>query len=98
MQIIGQEVHCMNCNVTPEDHETIADYMDIDEVIKHAKDVIWYRREKRDCPFGRGNWIIDLPMKTGEMICAKYPLEMSHEQFLKFIKPLIDAFNAERRH
>ncbi len=52
-----------------------------------------YQRSPEDCPFGRGNWVIDL-MDRHNMrgLSIKLPLKMTKAQVDAYCKPLLDIY------
>jgi hypothetical protein len=98
MEIGIKKVHGMNRNSLPKENETIADDFNLDMLIKSSKEITIYYREPIDCPLGRGNWIIDFLFKNDELLCLKYPKEMSEEDFTLFLKPLIDKLENKKNN
>lgn len=90
MKVTMKQVQCFNRHSIPEEGKTIDDDLNIEDVIKNSKFMDYYFRKPKDCPFGRGNWILDLTLKDGTIISYKYPKEMTEERFLEFLKPLMD--------
>jgi hypothetical protein len=86
MQITGENVDCLNRNNVPDKHETIMEVIDkVDDVIS----IDIYLRESIDCPFGRGNWLIDVRFKDKSLVCIKLPKEMSQEAVNAYCQPLL---------
>lgn len=92
MQIMGKSVQCFVAERIPRDDEVISDDLRIDELMKITNSISYYFRDPNDCPFGRGNWILDLHLNDGQTWCFKYPIEMTIEHFLNYLKPLLDRF------
>ncbi len=91
MGITLKEAHCLNRDSIPEEGETISDDgIDVDSLIKQTTYIEYYFRKPEECPFGRGNWIVDMHFKAGGILCFKYPKEMTEDRLLCFLKPLID--------
>lgn len=82
----------------PEKDVNISHHLDIDKMLLRTKAINYYKREKNECPLGRGNWVLDIIFLDNDLICIKYPLEMTESHFMDFIKPLLDAFNQKRMH
>lgn len=97
MKVIEQEVHGFTLNKIPEENETIADDINISELLKHMEDVCIYLRPKEDCPFNRGNYIVDVTLDDGEVISLRYPIEMKEDHFKRYIAPLVDALDKLKR-
>jgi hypothetical protein len=93
MNVKMQEVHGFNHAAIPEAHETIADSLDIDKLIPIIHCASYYLRSPEDCPLARGNWMLDIEAKDGQMYCFKYPKEMTEERFIKFLEPLLSRMN-----
>ncbi len=89
MQIIRREVHGYNHAEMPEENETIADSLDIEVLLPIIHSVSYYLRSPQDCPLARGNWILDIEAKDGQLYCFKYPKEMSEGRFVEFLQPLL---------
>ncbi len=79
----------------PKEHETILD--DFEFNLKKLKQICIglniYQRSPEDCPFGRGNWVIDL-MDRHNMrgLSIKLPLKMTKAQVDAYCKPLLDIY------
>lgn len=86
--ISAQEVECSVRHTVPKDGETIEEIINLDVVLKEGHSVNWYRRPPEDCPFARGNKIIDIHFKNGSILCIKLPLETTDEQVKKYLEPL----------
>jgi len=94
MQVIGESVEGFNYKGIPEENETIEDSIDVDKLIRIIYSTSYYLRSPQECPFGRGNWILDIRTKDGQMYCFRYPKEMSEEQFLKYLQPLLSKIKS----
>jgi len=77
------------------DEETIADQLRMSELEKDMRGFSYYLRAPEDCPYNRGNWIVDIEFNDGAAVFLKYPREMTKERFEKFIKPLKDLYNSK---
>lgn len=77
----------------PGDGETIATDFDINQMAPDIKEVCMYYRSKEDCPFGRGNLILDITHQDGGIFCIKFPFEMTEQHLMDYIKPLVDEIN-----
>lgn len=84
-----QEVHGFNHAELPKAEETIADSLDIDKLIPIIHSASYYLRSPQDCLLARGNWMLDIEDKDGQMYCFKYPKEMTEERFVEFLQPLL---------
>lgn len=82
------EVKTNNRLSIPEPNETILTDMKINA--EAIYDMKVYFREPEDCPYNRGNWIIDIFFSETDLLCLKLPKEMSKEAVLAYIKPLTD--------
>jgi hypothetical protein len=96
MDIIFGEVNCCNrLSILEKDESILTDFPGSEKVIKYLS---YYFRSPEDCPFGRGNWIIDLFSERDNqipIICIKLPKEMTKEQVKQFIKPLSDYIKSK---
>lgn len=92
MQITGQNIHCFNMKRKLKQNETIKDVLNIDDIKKIISSVTFYYRPPRDCPLSRGNWILDLELLDGNIICYKFPKELSEDEFKSFLAPLLEVF------
>jgi hypothetical protein len=90
MKVKIQKVDGWHQDTIPEENETIEDSIYLDELMTVLKSVSFYLRPARDCPFGRGNWVVDLTLKDDNIICIKYPIEMTDTELRRFLKPLLD--------
>ena len=56
-----------------------------------------YFRDKKSCPFKRGNWICDVSI--GDLIfCIKLPAEMLESDVLEYFKPLTSRYVRQNKH
>jgi hypothetical protein len=90
MNVGIEEVRGYNCPNIPGDDETIDDHLEIDMLLPFVYSVSYYRRNPEDCPLARGNWMVDIRLKDGQMMCYKYPIEMKEEKFVTFLRPLLE--------
>jgi hypothetical protein len=86
--ITAQEVHAVNRNSIPDINITIFDDMDLP--LDLIKSVNYYLRPAEVCPFGRGNWILDILFLNGTIYCVKLPIEMTEEHFMFYINPVLE--------
>jgi hypothetical protein len=93
MKVSGESVRGFNHSEMPDENETIEDSLDLDKLIPIIHSASYYFRTPKDCPFGRGNWILDIRAKDGQMYCFKYPKEMTESRFIEFLKPLLSRMN-----
>jgi hypothetical protein len=84
----AKEVDCYVSHSIPTDKENIL--TDFDFNIPNIHSVGVYFREPEACPFARGNWLIDIHFIDDTISCIKLPKEMSEEQVMSYIKPLIN--------
>lgn len=94
-----QEVNGVTRQSIPKENETI--FTDFNQdLFKKAVDITCYYRPKEECPFNRGNWMIDI-VTSNEMsfriMCIRLPKEMTEDQVMKYSKPLIDYLESEKR-
>lgn len=89
MEIVHIEVNGFTMKVMPKNNETIEDHMYIDALLENGSSFTYYYREPHDCPFGKGNWILDMIGKDGEITCFRFPKQMTEKRFLKFLHPLL---------
>ncbi len=97
MTIQIQEVDCrvyeVDCHVYKKelkDGETIDEVLKIEQIKAYVEKIQIYFRDETQCPFGRGNWIIDLYFKNGQMTCLKFSPDITENRFKEFVKPLTD--------
>ncbi len=81
-------------NSIPKEDETILTDAHIDMDLIVRMDV--YFRKPEDCPFNRGNWVIDIYSPYDQLFCLKLPKEMAKEQVLSYIKPITDELNKKK--
>lgn len=89
--MIGYHVEAFNRPTKPEEGKTIADDIEIDEISKICSLAKIYIRDKKICPLGRGNWVIDFHQddKTiNPILCLKMPMDMTRENIEKWLEPL----------
>lgn len=96
-EIKFEEVSGVNRKEIPPPGSDISEIMNltpdmIDAIVK----VNIYLRDARDCPFARGNWLIDIRCKNGEMLCVKLPKEMPRDSVRGYAAPLIKLLEAKR--
>jgi hypothetical protein len=97
MEITYQEVQGFNRKDIPDENETVGDFLNLDELAPLVHTVAIYERPKEACPLARGNWVIDIKLKYGQLICIKLPLTMTDEQVLRYADPLIKIVNKLRK-
>lgn len=91
MRATIKKVNSIVRHTIPSPDENISEILDIDEIlIIGIKQIIIWPRGKEECPFGRGNWLIDIHFNNEEIYCIKLPLEMDEDKVLDFAKPLIE--------
>lgn len=95
MTVQIQKVSCLVKNSIPDENTTIKDEIDLDSLIPNVKSINYYERKAKDCPFARGNWILDLEFKKGGTLCFKFPLEMKKTAFVAYIQPVLDKFTKD---
>jgi len=93
-----KKVNTFTMRKVPQKDENISDDIEIDEILPLINSINYYKREKEECPFGCGYWILDIMMLGNDIVCLKYPLEMTESHFMDYIKPLLDAFKQKRMH
>ena len=90
MEVIIQEVDGQTPKHMPGEDETIADYIHLDELNKHIDGIDVYKRSPEDCPWARGSWMLDVMLKNGQLMCWRFPIEMSAEFAKKFFAPIVE--------
>lgn len=88
MKIISEHVQSVNRTSIPKENETISDDYYIEKMIPLIYSVEVYMRDKKECPRNRGNWIIDIRFKEGDLFCIKLPIEMTEEHMTKWFAPM----------
>src|ERR1700678_2908926 len=86
-----EKVNCLNRNTVPPEGETIADDFEIEKMAPLIHDMTIYLRKKEDCPFNRGNWMIDIRLINGALWSLKLPKEMKKAEVMNHVQPLIDS-------
>ena len=89
VKITVEKIECLNRDAVPGIDENVMTDLDLDNIDKIASFTI-YKREKKDCPFARGNWIADITYIDGTTLCLKLPIVMAEEKVIIYFKPLID--------
>lgn len=56
---------------------------------RHIQSIQVYSRSKEECPFNRGNWVVDIIFDDGRIMALKLPLKMSKKQVHIFCEPLM---------
>src|SRR5271170_2421728 len=85
----AKKVSCLNRTNFPEENEDFSTDFEISpEMISAINKIDIYFRGPEDCPYGRGNWIIDILLKNEIIMCVKLRKEMTLEEVKKYIKPL----------
>lgn len=90
MTIEVQEVVAFNYLQPIQDYDDVSVSLDMNLLIQNVKSLTFYFRSPEECPFGRGNWILDIIDKNDALHCYKYPASMTKERFERFLKPLLD--------
>lgn len=90
MEVILQEVKVFNVDKEIGCNETIDDYLDLDKLAELMISFCYYYRSPKDCPFGLGNWIIDIHTKDDKISAFKFSKKMTEKRFVDFLKPLTD--------
>ena len=75
--------------------ETVLDLIDVDYLINECgvTQFTSYRRHKRDCPFARGNCIIDfMDYDDDTVLCLKFPYQWTDDNMLDAMVGLHDKF------
>ena len=86
--ILGQHVDCLVRNCALEPNETIEKMANFELIKNEGQSINWYHRSPEFCPYGRGNKIIDIEFKNGQLLCIKLPLETTDEQVETYLAPL----------
>lgn len=85
-------VDCLNRSSIPDKSEDIfTDFPDLRSAVELISRVSCYPRSARDCPFGRGNFMIDIYDMDGNIRCIKLPKEMEESHFFDYVRPLMVA-------
>jgi hypothetical protein len=90
MEVTLEEVDGQTLRYMPSEGETIADYLNLDELNKHMEAICVYQRSAEDCPWARGNWILDVRLKNDQLLCWRFPIEMSSKFAKKFFAPIVE--------
>lgn len=97
MKFIVEKFECLNRLSIPPEGKTIADEFDIDKMVPLISRVDVYLRDPATCPFGRGNWMIDIRFSAGNLFSIKLPKEMKEDQVDKFIEPLVNLLEESKK-
>ena len=97
MKTILKEVKCLNRNDIPKKGETIADDFHLEKLVPNVLEMNVYIRDEDECPFHRGNWMIDIDLIDGTTFAIKLPKEMAEEDVKNFIKPLVDLLEEHKK-
>jgi hypothetical protein len=89
MKATIQSVHGFVHDEIPKEGETIADHLHLDALLPNVRCVSYYLRSPQECPFGRGNWLVDIEMCNGQLFCLKYPKEIEQEHFVGYLEPFL---------
>lgn len=92
-RIEGKIVECKNRTYVPLKDETIFTDFDKNILLPVIKFITIYYRDPRDCPYARGNWMIDMTLIDNNVFCYKLPKEMKEEDFMNYCQPLIDEMD-----
>jgi hypothetical protein len=93
-----QEIDAFNRHDIPKQGETIVDdIVNLEKTIPLVKCLDIYFRDKEACPFGRGNWIIDIIFSDSQALMFKLPKEMSEKQVMDYSKPLIEKLESYQK-
>lgn len=90
MKISAQVVDCFNYVDDLEENETIENHVELDLLIPYILSFNFYLRSPFDCPFARGNWVIDFYFYDGSLVSFKFPKDITEVRFKEFMQPLID--------
>lgn len=94
--LVGKSVDCILIDEESAKNLDITEVYNLDKFpIERAVGLYVYLRDERDCPFARGNWMIDIVFDDGEIQCIKLPKEITEEQVNKWLQPLIDLKKAK---
>lgn len=93
--IVGHSVDGRTLHSVPDENRDIREIIDFEsEAFKKILGVSIYQRLPEDCPWARGNWMIDIQLsngtRIGQVFCLRLPLEMEEEAVVRFAKPLLD--------
>lgn len=99
LEIMHGPVQTMNKKDIPLPNETIEDDINIDELSKVISSFNVYSRSKEECPWNRGNWIIDF-FSSGNpfpMFSLKLPIIMTKEALAQWLLPLREKIKMEQK-
>ncbi len=85
----SKEVNCLVRNAIPASGETILDDFDNFSAHRIKKMTVCYRQPE-ECPFGRGNAVVDLYFTDGELLCLKLPLDTPQDILYAWLKPILN--------
>lgn len=93
MSITVKEIEGIVRNTPLNENETIVDLLyDIDKAVSDISYFEAYWRHKSECPFARGNLVIDITYKDDSIMCIKLLYETTPEQLCAFMHPLMIRF------
>lgn len=95
LKISMQKIDCKVRHAIPPEDKDITEIIAFPiEYLKIClSNIEIYLRSPEDCPYARGNWIIDLIFKDGRVLCIKLPKEMEKSDVLRYCAPLLEFLN-----
>lgn len=69
----------------PEENKTILEVIDVDHLLPIILFVYVY--------FAKGNWILEIQIKSGAILLFKYPKEIKEKQFYEYLYPLLSKLS-----
>lgn len=84
-----KEVSGMVLNRLLTENDSIENDFDIEMMAAVIKDINVYWRNKEECPFRRGNLVVDLILDNDQIFCIKLPYETSRPEIDRYLTPLL---------
>lgn len=89
----AKTIYGFKCTKIPQEGETIADCLNLDELVSRINKVNYYFQNPRKSEHEEEMWIVELYFKDDCIIILMYPPEISEERFRYFIKPLLNKMS-----
>src|SRR5579859_7935427 len=95
MKVNAQKVGCWIRETIPHADENIVDDLGLDmpKLKEICTNISVYQRDKYECPFAIGNWIVDFNNGDNILFCIKLPFDMTKEQLDIYLKPVLNIFS-----
>lgn len=95
IKIEGKQVGGITSHEIPDEDQTIDDAIHLHLIKPHIDHIEYYQRNAEDCPWARGNWIIDIYLLDGNIFCIRLPLSLSIERIKRYLIPVQEYLNEQ---